>query len=68
MESFFLAETLKYLYLILEADEGVLDLDRFVLNTEAHPLPIIHDGAKYEPQGVGSRMASKVFARYRASS
>mmetsp|Transcript_115093 Transcript_115093/g.245908 ORF Transcript_115093/g.245908 Transcript_115093/m.245908 type:complete len:629 (-) Transcript_115093:16-1902(-) len=39
MESFFLAETLKYLFLLF-SDEEVLDLGRFVLNTEAHPLPI----------------------------
>ncbi len=38
MESFFLAETLKYLYLLF-ADDTVLPLDKFVLNTEAHPLP-----------------------------
>ena len=38
-QSFFLAETLKYLYLIFGAD-SVLDLDRWVFNTEAHPFPI----------------------------
>ncbi|MBK7229651.1 MAG: GH92 family glycosyl hydrolase [Ignavibacteriales bacterium] len=37
MESFFLAETLKYLYLIF-APEETLDLNKFVFNTEAHPL------------------------------
>lgn len=37
MESFFLAETLKYLYLLF-ADQSVLDLDEAVFNTEAHPL------------------------------
>ncbi len=37
MESFFLSETLKYLYLIF-SHESVLSLDEFVLNTEAHPL------------------------------
>jgi mannosyl-oligosaccharide alpha-1,2-mannosidase len=37
MESFWLAETLKYFYLIFsEAD--VVSLDEYVLNTEAHPL------------------------------
>ena len=40
MESFFLAETLKYLYLIFAPDE-TLDLQKFVFNTEAHPLKII---------------------------
>lgn len=39
MESFFLAETLKYLYLIF-APEKTLDLNKFVFNTEAHPLKI----------------------------
>lgn len=40
MESFFLAETLKYLYLLFEEDESILSLDEWVFNTEAHPLPI----------------------------
>ncbi|XP_060534840.1 endoplasmic reticulum mannosyl-oligosaccharide 1,2-alpha-mannosidase [Cylas formicarius] len=40
MESFFLSETLKYLYLLFSDDPKLLDLDKFVLNTEAHPLPI----------------------------
>jgi mannosidase alpha-like ER degradation enhancer 2 len=37
MHSFFLAETLKYLYLLSSPDEA-LDLQRVVFNTEAHPL------------------------------
>lgn len=37
MESFWLAETLKYFYLCFE-DFDVVSLDEFVLNTEAHPL------------------------------
>lgn len=37
MESFWLAETLKYFYLLF-ADEGVVSLDDWVLNTEAHPF------------------------------
>jgi mannosidase alpha-like ER degradation enhancer 2 len=37
MESFFFAETLKYLYL-LYAPETVLDFDAVVFNTEAHPM------------------------------
>lgn len=37
MESFFLAETLKYFYLLF-CDESVLSLDEWVLNTEAHPF------------------------------
>ena len=37
MESFFLAETLKYLYL-LTAPEGSFQFDRVIFNTEAHPI------------------------------
>src|SRR3954451_7016422 len=37
MPSYFLAETLKYLYLIF-APEKTLDLGKVVFNTEAHPL------------------------------
>jgi len=37
MESFFLAETLKYAYLLF-APEGTLDFEDVVFNTEAHPL------------------------------
>ncbi|XP_053551693.1 endoplasmic reticulum mannosyl-oligosaccharide 1,2-alpha-mannosidase [Bombina bombina] len=40
MESFFLGETLKYLYLIFSDDVDLINLDKFVFNTEAHPLPI----------------------------
>ncbi|KAF7295445.1 alpha-1,2-Mannosidase [Mycena indigotica] len=38
-ETFFLSETLKYLYLTF-ADESVLPLEDYVFNTEAHPLPV----------------------------
>ena len=60
MESFFMAETLKYLWLIFSeppdrclhascqqgcggggGGEPLLPLDRFVFNTEAHPLPVV---------------------------
>ncbi|KAM0495253.1 hypothetical protein ACHAP8_008099 [Fusarium lateritium] len=37
MESFWLAETLKYFYLIF-SDFDVISLDEWVFNTEAHPL------------------------------
>ncbi|XP_029475704.1 mannosyl-oligosaccharide 1,2-alpha-mannosidase IC [Rhinatrema bivittatum] len=40
-QSFFLAETLKYLYLLFSEDD-LLALDDWVFNTEAHPLPINH--------------------------
>lgn len=40
MESFFLAETLKYAYLLFAGNE-ILDLNKWVFTTEAHPLRII---------------------------
>lgn len=42
-QSFFLAETIKYLYLLF-CDKKYISLDEFVFNTEAHPLPIIRSG------------------------
>ncbi|XP_052435429.1 mannosyl-oligosaccharide 1,2-alpha-mannosidase IA isoform X1 [Carassius gibelio] len=39
-QSFFLSETLKYLYLLF-SDDDLLPLDDWVFNTEAHPLPVI---------------------------
>jgi len=38
MESFWLAETLKYFYLLF-SDDSFFPLDTVVFNTEAHPLP-----------------------------
>ncbi|KJZ78633.1 hypothetical protein HIM_02024 [Hirsutella minnesotensis 3608] len=37
METFWLSETIKYFYLIFD-DESTLNLDEWVLNTEAHPF------------------------------
>ncbi|KAH7256503.1 glycoside hydrolase [Fusarium tricinctum] len=37
MESFWMGETLKYFYLIF-SDPGLISLDEYVSNTEAHPL------------------------------
>lgn len=37
MESFWLAETLKYFYLLFTGPE-VISLDEWVFNTEAHPF------------------------------
>jgi len=42
METFFLGETLKYLYLLF-ADKHEVDLDKWLLNTEAHFMPIYSD-------------------------
>ncbi|XP_075253941.1 mannosyl-oligosaccharide 1,2-alpha-mannosidase IA-like isoform X2 [Convolutriloba macropyga] len=39
-QSFFLAETLKYLYLLF-SDDTLIPLDHWVFNTEAHPIPIL---------------------------
>jgi len=39
MQSFLLAETFKYLFLLF-SDDDVINLDKFVFNTEAHPLPV----------------------------
>jgi mannosyl-oligosaccharide alpha-1,2-mannosidase len=38
-QTFFLAETLKYLYLLF-SNPGLISLDQWVFNTECHPLPI----------------------------
>ena len=39
-QTFLLAETFKYMYLIF-SDDDVISLDDWVFNTEAHPLKII---------------------------
>ncbi|PWN50588.1 seven-hairpin glycosidase [Violaceomyces palustris] len=47
-ESFLYAETFKYIYLTF-ADPSVVNLDRYVLNTEGHPFLIDQPGkAKYQ--------------------
>merc|ERR1719275_144343 len=51
MHSFFLAETLKYLYLLF-SDNAVIPLDKFVFNTEAHPI-LIPDRT-FAPNGEGA--------------
>lgn len=40
MESFFVAETVKYLFLLFDTTSSQVPLDKFVFNTEAHPLRI----------------------------
>uniref|UniRef100_A0A8C9Y1A3 alpha-1,2-Mannosidase n=1 Tax=Sander lucioperca TaxID=283035 RepID=A0A8C9Y1A3_SANLU len=42
-QSFFLAETLKYLYLLFSSDD-LMPFESWVFNTEAHPLPVLHLG------------------------
>ncbi|GAA5979464.1 hypothetical protein JCM11641_005403 [Rhodosporidiobolus odoratus] len=39
METFWISETLKYLYLLFSEKE-LIPLDRYTFNTEAHPLPV----------------------------
>ncbi|KAG8038070.1 hypothetical protein G9C98_006395 [Cotesia typhae] len=39
-ESFWYAETLKYLYLLFDDTRQLIDLDRWIFNSEGHPLPI----------------------------
>jgi mannosyl-oligosaccharide alpha-1,2-mannosidase len=38
-QSFFMAETLKYLYLLF-SPRDLVSLDEFVFNTEAHPFKV----------------------------
>ena len=40
MESFFLGETLKYLYLLFSEDPTLFPLNKWVFNTEAHAFPV----------------------------
>ncbi|TGZ82619.1 seven-hairpin glycosidase [Ascodesmis nigricans] len=46
MESFWAAETLKYLWLTFE-EEDVLSLEKWVFNTEAHPLKVEVEASDY---------------------
>lgn len=39
-ESFWFAETLKYLYLLFDDTKQMIDLDRWIFNSEGHPLPV----------------------------
>ncbi|XKL59628.1 hypothetical protein PGB90_000644 [Kerria lacca] len=40
MESFFMSETLKYLFLLFSSNRHFLNLEKYVMNSEGHPLPI----------------------------
>lgn len=51
MESFFLGETAKYLYLLFDADHPLNKLDAsYVFTTEGHPLIIPRKGISRRPQ------------------
>ncbi|KAK9097777.1 hypothetical protein Syun_024822 [Stephania yunnanensis] len=54
MQSFFLAETLKYLYLLF-SPPSVISLDEWVFNTEAHPLKIVTRQDQRENNGESER-------------
>eukprot|EP01083_Nonionella_stella_P289881 986443_1 len=49
MQSYVMAETFKYLFLLFDDYAAkLLPLDKFVFNTEAHPIRIISDITKYK--------------------
>ncbi|PSC73991.1 Mannosyl-oligosaccharide 1,2-alpha-mannosidase MNS1 [Micractinium conductrix] len=57
MQSFFLAETLKYLWLLFSEDDA-FNMDEWVLNTEAHPLrasPPAREGQHAPGEATGKR-------------
>ncbi|KAJ3068553.1 Mannosyl-oligosaccharide 1,2-alpha-mannosidase IB [Podochytrium sp. JEL0797] len=47
-ESFFIAETLKYLYLLF-TDDDTIPLEKYVFNTEAHTLSVRGHGRRSDP-------------------
>ncbi|XP_061530615.1 mannosyl-oligosaccharide 1,2-alpha-mannosidase IA isoform X1 [Phycodurus eques] len=47
-QSFFLSETLKYLYLLF-SDDDLLPPEDWVFNTEAHPLPVVRKSCLQDP-------------------
>ena len=51
METFFISETLKYLYLLFDPDTEVDLLNKHVFNTEAHPIRVF---AKIKEQQASS--------------
>ncbi|KHN99941.1 mannosyl-oligosaccharide 1,2-alpha-mannosidase [Metarhizium album ARSEF 1941] len=65
MESFWLAETLKYLYLLFSPND-LLPLDKVVFNTEAHPLPrfdlgrLFSTGWKRKPRDAHGNIVGKI--------
>ncbi|KAK1414192.1 hypothetical protein QVD17_29933 [Tagetes erecta] len=63
MQSFFLAETLKYLYLLF-SPPSVISLDEWVFNTEAHPLKIISRSAPREEHKPQIRVRARKEGRF----
>ncbi|CAI9753822.1 unnamed protein product [Fraxinus pennsylvanica] len=65
MQSFFLAETLKYLYLLFSPPSAI-SLDEWVFNTEAHPIKIVTRHDQLEKLGVsGGQHNSETLSRAR---
>ncbi|XP_057689397.1 mannosyl-oligosaccharide 1,2-alpha-mannosidase IA-like isoform X1 [Corythoichthys intestinalis] len=50
-QSFFLSETLKYLFLLF-SDDDLLPPEDWVFNTEAHPLPVVRKSCLQDPSSV----------------
>lgn len=65
MQSFFLAETLKYLYLLF-SPSSVIPLDEWVFNTEAHPIRIVSRHDQIQKYGGGDVQLLKSDIRTRA--
>ena len=42
MATYFIAETLKYFYLIFSYEQGIFDFEDYIFNTEAHPFKRSH--------------------------
>ncbi|KAG8380257.1 hypothetical protein BUALT_Bualt07G0174400 [Buddleja alternifolia] len=65
MQSFFLAETLKYLYLLF-SPSSVISLDEWVFNTEAHPIKITTRHGKMDKSGhkIESRARARKEGRF----
>ncbi|KAG1364145.1 mannosyl-oligosaccharide 1,2-alpha-mannosidase MNS1 [Cocos nucifera] len=62
MQSFFLAETLKYLYLLF-SPPSLISFDEWVFNTEAHPLRIIPRNDKEQSLGADGKAISRPVIR-----
>merc|ERR1712156_586401 len=55
MDSFFLSETLKYLYLLFTGESDLLiDVNDFVFTTEGHLLPIKFNGSNSSPFNISN--------------
>lgn len=60
MDSFFLAEMFKYLYLLFsEKSQLPIDIDEYIFTTEAHLLPVSLSTTKRSCQGNNTVRAHK---------